>query len=98
MMTKSISKAKDGYVKITLGKEEYWVDPAELKIDDKSLSEVLSDLNKSIDDKIKQTHKSFELIIKGVNELHNSDIASLNARIDSLTVSLESLVKGLSQR
>lgn len=96
--TQSISKAKDGYVKITLGKEEYWVDPGELKIDDKSLIQALIDIQKAVDDNISNLKDEFDLAIKGMDESHANDVASLNERIDSLTVSLESLVKGLSQR
>lgn len=39
-MTKLRDKAKNGYVKITLDREEFWADPKELKIDDKTFDEL----------------------------------------------------------
>lgn len=42
-MTKSRDKAKEGWVKITHNREEWWVDPKDILIDDKTLGEIKSE-------------------------------------------------------
>lgn len=40
-MTKSKDKAKSGYVKVVINREEYWISPKEIIIDDKTVGDIL---------------------------------------------------------
>ena len=48
-MTKSINKARNGFVKISLNSEEKWVNPEDIKINNLSLKELFE----FIDNKLK---------------------------------------------
>lgn len=98
MMTQSANKAKDGNVKVIINKQEYWIEPKDLKIDDKTLVEIIDDINKSVDAKIEKLQNEFDLVINETYKKHVEDVEKLNDRIDLLTKSLESLVKELSKR
>lgn len=98
MMTQSANKAKDGNVKVIINKEEYWIEPKDLKIDDKTLVEIIDDINKSVNAKIEELQNEFAFVNNETYKKHVEDVEKLNDRIDLLTKSLESLVKELSKR
>lgn len=97
-MTKSTVKAISGSVRVVVNGGEYWIEPKDLKIDDKTLVEIIDDINKSVDAKTEELQNEFDLVINEIYKKHVEDVEKLNDHIGLLTKSLESLVKELSKR
>lgn len=71
-MIKSKDKAKEGYVKVTFNREEFWVDPSTIKIEGITLGETLKQvktLQITLDDFIKTTNLTLSFLIKRQKEL-----------------------------
>src|SRR5690606_8545866 len=87
-MTKSLVKAKNGYVAISFNSETQYIDPKELKINGVTLEDVL----KQQDEALKKQALVFEhKLIESLKELE----LKLGKRIDATDLNLNSTQKQL---
>lgn len=92
-MTKSRDKAKEGFVKVVYNREEYWVDPRQIKIDDKTLGEILLDLKTlqaTLEDFTKTTNLTLSILINKQKELEED----LEKYKKAVTQFMTDIVKG----
>ena len=92
-MTKSRDTAKEGFVKVVYNREEYWVDPRQIKIDDKTLGEILLDLKTlqaTLEDFTKTTNLTLSILINKQKELEED----LEKYKKAVTQFMTDIVKG----
>ncbi len=84
-MTKSRDKAKDGYIKVAINRNEYWLAPQELEIDGKTVGDILAEnaaLQFAFDNYTANTNLTLQKLIDRQKELERDLAKYHNALIE----------------
>lgn len=99
-MTKSNIKAKNNFVKVVIDKEEYWIDPLNIVIGEKTLKEFNEEVaNNKKEFEAYKREKTIEhnKLLKELESLRKSNQA-IDRKLETYKKNLENIVRGLVER
>lgn len=84
-MTKSRDKAKEGYIKVAINRDEYWLAPQELEIDGKTVGDILAEnkaLQAAFDNYTANTNLTLQKLIDRLKKIEGEVEKYHNALIE----------------
>lgn len=96
-MTQSIVKSNNGWVKVSIDGKEYWIDPANLSIEDKTIKDILEQ-NKfkisELNEKIYGLNLRIDTQVLRIQQLEQQ-VKDLKLGLERTNVALNNLVQEL---